>query len=294
MNIRDLQYFLAAAELEHFGRAAETCHVSQPTLSGQIKKLEASLGVALFERSGRSVLLTDSGRRILVSARRILREVEAIQELARTCRNPLAGRFHLGAIPTLAPYVFPDLVRELRRSLPELELFLVEEKTETLTRQLRSGELDAILVALPIRDDSLQGEVLFEDEFFLAVPPGHELETLPSIRQEGLRPFPLMLLEEGHCLRDQALEICSQYDLDEEQAFRSTGLETLRQMVKAGSGLTLMPRIAIPEGPEGDIRYVPFEAPVPSREIGLFWRRSSSRVLLLERLSELLRDLYQR
>ena len=288
MNIRDLKYFLTVAELQHFGKAADSCHVSQPTLSGQIKKLEEQLGVILLERTNRRVMLTEIGEQIAVSARRILREVEVIEEMAENAQDPFAGKFRLGAFPTLSTYIFPQLVPKIKETLPKLRLILIEEKTEQLMVKLRKGEIDAALLALPIEDDFLVSEPLFEDEFRLAVPPDHPLAQKASISQGELADHRLLLLEEGHCLRDQALEVCQLHGIGEEQDFRATGLETLRQMVKAGTGITFMPNIAIHKGETG-IHYIPFDAPAPTRTIGLVWRKTSAKGQILERLGKLLK-----
>ncbi len=276
MNIKDLKYFLAVTELEHFGKAAKRCYVSQPTLSGQLKKLEEQLGVALFERTNRRVMLTEAGKQILHSARRILLEVDTINEIAQCSHDPISGKFRLGAFPTLATYVFPDLVAKVKQSMPDLRLILIEEKTEELIEQLRHGEIDAALLALPIDDDFLVSQKLFDDEFFLAIPTGHEFTNLDKIDQKTLKGHELLLLEEGHCLRDQALEICHLHGINEEQDFKATGLETLRQMVKAGSGITFMPNIAIQENESG-ICYIPFNYPAPMRTIGMVWRKTTVR-----------------
>ena len=289
MNFRDLRYFLSVAELQHFGQAAEQCCVSQPTLSGQIKKLEQELGVTLLERTSRRVMLTDNGERIAAIARRILRDVETIKDLARSSHDPLAGRFRLGAFPTLSTYIFPQLVMRVRAALPDLRLILVEEKTAVLMDKLRLGEIDAALLALPVHDDFLVSRPLFDDEFSLAVPTDHELAGRDAIDMQALKQRRLMLLEEGHCLRDQALEVCRLSGIAEEQEFRATGLETLRQMVKAGTGITLMPKIAIREHEEG-ISYVPFARPAPFRSIGLVWRKTTAQQPVIDRLAELIGD----
>jgi len=290
MNIRDLKYFLTVAELEHFGKAAELCCVSQPTLSGQIKKLEELLGVALFERTNRRVMLTETGKLILRSARRILLEVDTINEIAENSHDPIAGKFSLGAFPTLASYVFPDLVPKLKLSMPNLRLVLIEEKTEMLIEKLRHGEIDAALLALPIDDDFLVSQKLFDDEFLLATPINHELAKLEQIDQHILKGQELLLLEEGHCLRDQALEVCQLHGINQEQDFKATGLETLRQMVKAGSGITFMPNIAIHKNESG-IRYVPFAPPAPMRTIGMVWRKTSVRTEVISNCSDIIANL---
>ena len=283
MNIKDLQYFLAVAELEHFGQAAEQCNVSQPTLSGQIKKLEEQLGVVLFERTNRRVMLTETGAQIATYARRVMSEIEAIQEIAESSRDPLAGRFRLGAFPTLATYVFPDIVTQVKKVMPKLRLILIEDKTFYLLEKLRQGEIDAALLALPINDDFLVWQSLFEDEFCLAVSSEHCLADKPYVTQKELKKHRLLLLEEGHCLRDQSLEICERHGIAEEQDFKATGLETLRQMVKAGTGITFMPRIAMRENETG-IRYIPFAEPVPRRNIALVWRKTTARKEVMDKL----------
>lgn len=285
MNIRDLKYFLAVVELEHFGKAAEQCCVSQPTLSGQIKKLEDELGVKLFERNNRKVMLTECGMRVAMSARKVLREVDTIHEIARSCHDPLSGKFRLGAFPTLSTYIFPDLVPKIKDAMPDLRLVLLEEKTAVLIEKLRQGEIDAALLALPVNDDSLEIQPLFDDAFYLAVPQGHPLSSHAEIDQKALQQYRLMLLEEGHCLRDQALEVCQLHGIAQEQDFRATGMETLRQMVKAGTGITFIPNIAMQEGEKG-IVYIPFKAPVPTRTIALVWRKTSARTPVMEQLIE--------
>lgn len=289
MNIKDLRYFLAVAELQHFGQAAEQCCVSQPTLSGQIKKLEQELGVTLLERTNRRVMLTDIGEQVARSARRILREVDTIHEVARSSHDPLSGSFRLGAFPTLSTYIFPSLVPKVKQSLPDLRLILIEEKTAILLEKLRKGDIDAALLALPVHDDYLVSQPLFDDEFLLAVPPEHPLANAQSVDQKALKNHRLLLLEEGHCLRDQALEICGLNGIAEEQDFRATGLETLRQMVKAGSGITFMPSIAVQKDETG-IHYVPFTSPAPIRTIGLVWRKTTARQQLIDKLLEQLAE----
>lgn len=287
MNIKDLQYFLAVAELEHFGQAAEQCCVSQPTLSGQIKKLEEQLGVTLFERTNRRVMLTETGSQIAAYARRVLSEIESIQEIAESSRDPFAGKFRLGAFPTLATYVFPDIVPKVKQAMPKLRLILIEDKTLYLMEKLRHGEIDAALLALPVHDDFLTGANLFEDEFCLAVAPEHQLAGSEVVDQKTLKKHKLLLLEEGHCLRDQSLEVCERHGIAEEQDFKATGLETLRQMVKAGTGITFMPKIAVREDEPG-IRYIPFAPPVPKRAIGLVWRKTTARKQVMDKLVETL------
>ena len=290
MNLRDLKYFVAVAELEHFGRAAEKCCVSQPTLSGQIKKIEEQLDVALFERTNRRVILTETGKSILGYAKRIMLEVEAINQIAEGSHDPFTGSFRLGAFPTLATYIFPTLVPGINEEMPNLKLVLIEEKTEKLLEKLHICEIDAALLALPIEDDFLVSRKLFEDEFSLAVQSGHKFAQYDPIDQQDLAGEKLMLLEEGHCLRDQALEVCHLHGVGEEMDFKATSLETLRQMVKAGSGITFMPRIAILEKEEG-INYIPFTQPAPVRSIGLVWRKTTVRKEVISSCCDIIANL---
>lgn len=293
MNIRDLEYLISVAELEHFGKAAQRCHVSQPTLSGQIKKLEEDLGMTIFERTNRKVMLTEAGKEIMNHAKAILKERDVIYEVAHNFRDPLSGKFRLGVFPTLSTYIFPKVVSQIRKNLPNLRLILVEEKTHLLIEKLKSGELDAALLALPVDDDFLVKYKIFEDEFFLAVPTHHELTQQKFIDQKKLKDKTLLLLEEGHCLRDQSLEVCQLHNINEEQDFKATGLETLRQMVKAGTGITFMPKIAIQKGEKG-IEYIPFKKPVPKRSIGLVWRKTTSKEKVLKELMNILMDLFEK
>ena len=285
MNLRDLKYLVAVADLRSFVQAAEQCCISQPTLSIQIKKMEQSLGVQIFERSNKKVLATELGEQIISSARRVLLEIEQINELARNAQNPFAGNFRLGAFPTLSTYLFPDLVPIIKNALPEVRLNLIEEKTDTLIAQLKQGKIDAALIALPIKEDVLVSEKLFDDEFKLAVAIDNPLAKKSIITKEDLVNQQLLLLDEGHCLRDQALQICQLNGAEEQQDVRATGLETLRQMVRAGTGITFMPNIAIHENESG-IRYIPFAEPAPKRSIGLVWRKTSVRTELMQQLIE--------
>lgn len=285
MNLRDLHYLVAVDDLRNFSQAAEQCHISQPTLSNQIKKLEDTLGVAVFERTNKRVMPTEAGEAIIQCARRITQEVEHMKALADAASDPLAGPFRLGAFPTLAPYIFPDIVPAIKATLPRLRLILMEEKTAVLLERLRKGELDAVLLALPIDNDALVSEPLFEDRFMLAVPSEHPLAGQGAVTQAALANHKLLLLEEGHCLRDQALEVCHLSGVEEE-GFRATGLETLRQMVKAGTGITFMPEIAVRHGEEG-ICYLPFVEPAPTRLIGLVWRKTTARKQVMEYIAAL-------
>jgi LysR family hydrogen peroxide-inducible transcriptional activator len=293
MNLRDLRYLVALAEHRHFGRAAAASFVSQPTLSTQIKKLEDELGVALVERTPRKVLLTAAGRDIAARAREVLTEIEQIKAIARRTRDPESGTVRLGIFPTLGPYLLPHVVPRIRARFPRLELLLFEEKTETLLRQLREGRLDAGILALPIHDDQLHAEFLFEEPFLLAVPERHPLAQRKALRLDDLADQSLLLLEDGHCLRDQALQVCELSGANEKSGFRATSLETLRQMVAANVGITLLPTLAVqpPVAQSENVHLLPFRGDAPRRRIAMVWRRSSALGAFLRQLAALLRAL---
>jgi LysR family hydrogen peroxide-inducible transcriptional activator len=279
LKLKDLRYLVAVADTRHFGRAAERSFVSQPTLSAQLKKLEEYLGVQLIERAPKRVALTAAGEEIVERARRILEASEEIIELARGHRDPLAGRIKLALLPTIGPYLLPNVAAKLRKQLPRLELMLYEYQTDTMLEKLHSGEIDVGILALPVQMDGLESHVLYREPFTVAMPASHKLAGKPSIRVEDLSHETLLLLEDGHCLRDQALDVCSGTDVHEKQDFRATSLETLRQMVAAGVGITLLPELA-GRGAYGNARGVtikPFAKPVPTRTIGAVWRKSSAR-----------------
>lgn len=293
MNLRDLQYLVALADHKHFGRAAASCFVSQPTLSTQIKKLEDELGVTLVERTTRKVLLTEVGRQIVVRARDVLNEVEQIRRTARRDQDPEAGTLRLGIFPTLGPYLLPHVVGTIRERFPRLELLLVEEKTEEILKRLREGKLDAAILALPVHDDTLHAEFLFEEPFLLAAPEAHPLAGRRKLKLADLEDEHLLLLEDGHCLRDQALEVCRMSGAGERQGFRATSLETLRQMVAADVGVTLLPVLAVqpPIAHTANVHLTPFRGHAPSRRVAMFWRRSSAMTEFLLQLSEIFKNL---
>jgi LysR family hydrogen peroxide-inducible transcriptional activator len=294
MNLRDLQYLVALAEHRHFGHAAEACFVSQPTLSTQIRKLEDELGVPLVERTPRKVLLTEVGREIATRARDVLNEVEQIRGIARRTRDPESGTVRLGIFPTLGPYLLPHVVPMVRATFPKLELLLVEEKTEVVLRLLREGKLDAGILALPLHEDSLHAEFLFEEPFLLAVPQSHPLaHKHGQLKLADLSDQSLLLLEDGHCLRDQALEVCHLAGAGERSGFRATSLETLRQMVAADVGITLLPTLAVkpPVARADNVRLIEFKNPPPSRRVAMVWRKSTAMEPFLQRLAQVFREL---
>lgn len=293
MNFRALQYFVKLADLRHFSKAAEACFVSQPTLSTQIRKLEEELGVQLVERSPKNIMLTPVGQEIAQRARLVLSDIDQIKAVARRSGNPADGVLRLGLFPTLAPYLLPHVVPSLRKRYPNLRLQLAEEKTDEILRMLRQGELDAALLALPINAEGLEVEILFREPFVLALPGQHPLADMKSISIENLEGAELLLLEEGHCLRDHALEVCALANAHERVDFHATSMETLRQMVAADVGITLMPVLAVkpPIAATGNIIIRRFTNSAPSRTIALVWRGSSAISGFLKDLAESFKDL---
>ena len=289
MNLRDLQYVVAVAELQHFGRAADRCHVSQPTLSMQIRKVEDYLGVELFERSGRRVLVTSAGEQIVDKARVLLRDYEELQLTAKRLKDPSAGQYRLGAFPTLAPYLLPRIVPAIHATFPRLRLLLLEDKTEQLLLRLRRGQLDLALLALPVAGDDLECCPLFEEPFLLATSSSHPLAGRQSVSVDCLAEHPLLLLDEGHCLREQALDFCKVNALEESRDFRATSLPTLMQMVSTDLGITLVPEMAMQDAPRS-LRFIPFDPPAPHRNIGLVWRRGAGQPGFFTAIADLIRQ----
>jgi LysR family hydrogen peroxide-inducible transcriptional activator len=292
MTLQELRYLIALADCGHFGRAAETCHVSQPTLSTQLKKLEDALGVGLFERTNKALRITPLGQRIVDHARRVLAEADAIIELSRESTAPLAGTLTLGVIPTLGPYVLPWLLPLLKRFYPKLRLVLCEDLTDALLDRLRAHRIDAAMLALPINRPDLETEPLFDEPFFFVCPRDHPLAAREVVCEADLRQQRLLLLTDGHCLRDQALAVCGQSeasDKDHDADFRATSLETLRQMVAAGMGCTLLPALALACAEAPPFAVLPL-ADGASRRIGLVWRRVYPKGDELQLLAALIRD----
>jgi LysR family hydrogen peroxide-inducible transcriptional activator len=293
MNLRDLRYLVAVADNRHFGRAAEACFVSQPTLSTQLKKLERELGVELIERNPGHIMMTAAGEQVVERARVLLNEADDIVDIAKRAQDPESGSLRMGLFPTLAPYLLPHVVPHLHARFPKLELLLVEEKTEVVHQRLRDGQLDVGILALPINDNQLHSEYLFDEEFVLAVPSGHRLSASSApVPVDVLDGEHVLLLEEGHCLRDQALAVCQLAGADERSGFRATSLETLRQMVAAGVGITLLPELAVqaPVPASDDIALRHFQEPVPRRQIAMFWRRTSVYHDLLPKVADVVRE----
>ncbi|NBD95482.1 MAG: LysR family transcriptional regulator [Gammaproteobacteria bacterium] len=293
MNLRALQYLTALADVRHFSRAAERCHVSQPTLSTQIRKLEEELEVQLVERHPRQVMLTPVGEEIVARARILLEEMDAIRSIARQSRDPHSGTVRIGIFPTLAPYLLPHVIPRIRTAFPRLTLRLYEEKTEDVVRMLGEGRLDAGLLALPVTEEWLDSRTLFEEPFVLAVPENHALAALPEVSMQDLSDQELLLLEDGHCLREQALEVCQLTGAHEKLDFHATSMETLRHMVAANAGITLMPTLSIkpPLASTYNLITRPFSDPGPKRTIAMVWRKSSALTGFLEELAAIFADI---
>jgi LysR family hydrogen peroxide-inducible transcriptional activator len=292
-TLRQLQYALAVAETLSFRRAAERCRVAQPSLSTQIAQLESAIGVRLFERDRRRVLVTAAGEALLARARRVLVEADDLAAAARAAGDPLAGTLRVGVIPTVSPYLLPRAAPALRAAYPRLAITWVEDKTEELVRRLDAGALDAALLALEAELGDVEHAEIARDPFVLATPRDHPLgaRSGPASAAE-LRGADVLLLDDGHCLRAQALDVCARARAHELE-FRATSLPTLVQMVAGGAGVTLLPELALAaETRRGDLRLRPFAAPVPHRTIALVWRRRSPLAPALQRLARTVREAY--
>ncbi|SDA41565.1 hydrogen peroxide-inducible genes activator [Sinorhizobium sp. NFACC03] len=291
LTLRQMRYFEALASARHFGKAAELVHVSQPALSAQIMEMENHLGVKLVERSRSGVFLTRKGEEVLARTRTILADVDMLEQSARASSGTLEGRIRIGVIPTLAPYLVPRLVPHLRRVYPAIEIELKESVTSRLVADLGEGLLDAVVAALPIETDGLSTKPLFSDRFYMAMADDERNILMSPLTEDQVDVEQLLLLEEGHCLRDQALAVCSTAGKRRLVSFGATSMTTLLQMVANGMGMTLIPEIAIAtEAARNSIRIVPFAAPEPAREIGLVWRRSSPRERDMEALARAISD----
>ncbi len=278
-SIKQLKYLCAVAEHKHFSKAAAACHVTQSTLSVAIQDLESQLGVVVFERNKKTVLITPLGEKLLHQARGILGAVEDFVSLARANEGALSGEIRLGVIPTIGPFILPPILKNLRKSYPKLKLYLKEALSAQLLLQLQQGRLDLIMLAFPYAMPDMETMNLFRDEFLLCLPPGHRLEKAKQVKQQQLRGESLLLLEEGHCLRDHALEACKLQSADTDLVYQGTSLHTLVQMVANGLGVTLLPEMAVQANVLGDthLQLKPFSSENVSREIGMAWRRSDPR-----------------
>ena len=297
MKLRDLEYLIALDEEQHFAHAAERCFVSQPTLSGQLKKLEEELGVLLVERSSRQVMMTAAGRAVAEQARRVLTEAREVKTIAASFHDPFAGELQVGLIPTVAPYLLPLLMPTLKKAYPQLKLWLHEQQTHVLMERLQRGELDLLILALPVPPHDFVEVDLFHEPFQLAVPRDDELAQRGQATLADLNEREVILLEEGHCLREHALDICFSAGASEYGGFHATSLETLRHMVGEGMGITLMPQMAVPKQvrKSDPVHYLSFkQPPIPSRRIGMLYRKHSARQQLFHAMTEEFRSLLRK
>jgi len=287
VTLTELRYIVAVARERHFGHAAEACFVSQPTLSVAVKKLEEELGLALFERGAGEITITPAGQKIVAQAQRVLEEAARIKDLAAAGRDPLAGPLRLGAIYTIGPYLLPKLIPILRKSAPAMQLHIQENFTHRLAEALKSGEVDVILIALPFGEPGIETRAVYDEPFLIAVPKGHPWEQRKRVSSEELTKESLLLLGEGHCFRDQVLEFCH---TTRTRAIEGGSLETIRQMVASGVGITVLPSTSVSPsvtagGSAGDlIHMLPFTKPTPTRRVALAWRRSFPRPEAIEAL----------
>mgnify|MGYP000435117194 CR=1 FL=1 len=285
MTLTELKYIVAVAREKHFGKAAEACHVSQPTLSLAIKKLEEELDVKLFERSASEVAVTPLGEEIVRQAQSVLEQAAEIKEIAKRGKDPLAGPIRLGVIYTIGPYLLPDLVREVIQSIPQMPLMLQENLTVRLLEMLRTGEIDCAILAEPFPDAGLAIAPLYDEPFMAAVPASHPLADKKQVSAEELKNETMLLLGTGHCFRDHVLEVCPEFARFANHAdgirktFEGSSLETIRHMVASGIGITVLPMASVPEtqGKNDILRYKPFDKPAPSRRVVIAWRKSFTR-----------------
>ncbi|MFO0122860.1 MAG: LysR substrate-binding domain-containing protein [Inhella sp.] len=283
MTLTELRYLVAVARELHFGRAAEACHVSQPTLSVAIKKLEEELDVKLFERGGNEVSVTALGQDIVRQAQVVLEQANAIKDIAKRGRDPLAGPLRLGVIYTIGPYLLPRLVRQVIERTPQMPLLLQENFTSKLLEMLRTGELDCAILAEPFPDTGLAVAPLYDEPFRIAVPAGHRLASKDHLSAEALKQETMLLLGNGHCFRDHVLEVCpesARFASGAEgiqKSFEGSSLETIKHMVASGMGITVLPGLSVPAEPQAHLRFLDFTDPVPTRRVVLAWRRSFTR-----------------
>lgn len=292
MTLTELRYIVALARERHFGRAAEKCHVAQPTLSVAVKKLEDELGVILFERGQSEISVTPAGEPIVRQAERVLAEAARVKELADTVGDPLAGPLRLGAIHTIGPYLFPRLVPLVKERAPKMPLMIQESFTAQLVEALKSGELDVAVLALPVEEPGLVAQAVYDEAFRVLVPAGHAWAKQKSIDADRLLEEPLLMLGRGNCFRDQVLDLCSRAGAGGPQVLEGSSLETIRLMVASGVGITVMPASAVDTLPKDDalLRVRPFAEPTPTRRVGLVWRASFPRHQAIDLLRRALLD----
>jgi len=291
-TLKHLKYFITLAELKHFGHAAQACYVTQPTLSAAIRELEEILGLQLFERTRRSVLITPQALEILERAKEIVLQADALMELAHAKGKPLSGELRVGVIPTIAPFLLPELMTKVRQAFPDLLLYLKEDQTARLLDALHDGQLDLLILALPYDHDGIDSEVFMQDPFYCALPAHHPLSKKRVIQNEDIFEEKLLLLEEGHCLRDHALAACSWPRHQSTNEFGATSLSTIIQMVASGLGLTLLPHMAVQAGITNGtgLKTIPLSKQSPPRDIGLVWRKTSGRGEEFRKLADFLKE----
>jgi len=283
MTLTELRYIVAVAREKHFGRAAEACFVSQPTLSVAIKKLEEELDVKIFERGASEVSVTPLGQEIVRQAQSVIEQAAAIKEIAKRGKDPVSGPLRLGVIYTIGPYLLPDLVKQAIERVPQMPLIIQENFTAKLLEMLRTGELDAAIMAEPFPDAGLAVAPLYDEPFLAAVPSQHPLARRKSVTAEELKNETMLLLGTGHCFRDHVLEVCPEYarfSSDAEgirKSFEGSSLETIKYMVASGMGVTVVPQLSVPKEPQPHVKYIRFSAPVPTRRVVLVWRRTFTR-----------------
>ncbi|MFT5644040.1 MAG: LysR family hydrogen peroxide-inducible transcriptional activator [Janthinobacterium sp.] len=292
MTLTELKYIVAVSRAKHFGHAAEACHVAQPTLSVAIKKLEDELGVVLFERGGTEISVTPLGQKIISQAEHVLEQTAAIKELAQQNKDPLAGPLRLGVIYTIGPYLLPPLVKKMIATVPQMPLILQENFTVRLLELLRQGELDVAIMALPLPEHGMFMQELYDEPFVVAMPQHHPWVARKAIAAADLKSEPMLLLGNGHCFRDQVLEVCPEMARfasngnGMQRTFEGSSLETIRHMVASGIGLTVLPRASVSDmdAADGLLQFRPFEAPAPSRRVVLLWRKSFTRKAAIDAL----------
>lgn len=290
MNLRDLGYVVALDEEKNFGRAAKRCFVSQPTLSMQVKKLEQELAVALFERDKQSVRLTAAGKTLVEYAKQVLQLVNDMKQASKSFTDPYAGSLKLAMFPTLAPYLLPLIVKKIKKQCPKLNLQLFEKITDDCVNDLLSGSLDAIIIATELDESKLNHIDLFSENFYVVCPKDHPLNKSSTVSAKRLQQYELLLLEEGHCLREQSLEFCDSIGMQPDADFSATSLSTVLAMVGLGQGITLVPYLATTTIKHHPVAIKAFQSNTPSRKLRIYWRKSSGRDLLMEKLSNLIKD----
>ena len=292
MNLRELEYLIAVDEELHFHRAAERCFVSQPTLSGQLKKLEEELGVLLIERNNRKVAMTEAGKAVVELARNVITDTNAIKDIARNFQDPMMGDVRVGIIPTIAPYLLPIIMPHLHNHFKNLKIWLYEYQTHVCLEKLQRSELDCLILALPIEKHDFAEQDLFREPFRLAVNRDQLLAKKKQLNMGDIAQKKLLLLEEGHCLRGHILEVCLLAGVKEQEHYQATSLETLRHMVGEGMGMTLMPELAVPKKTTkaDEIRYIEFSDPKPNRRIGMLYRKNSYREETFNNIGELIKS----